>query len=73
MLAKCDTVTDYQGFFREGDKYLKTARGGMKRPAVFTAEILYNIIGLAIEKHIMGAIMDRQDRDCSDINVELVM
>jgi len=44
-------------FMDEGDKYLKTARGGLKRPAVFTAEILYNIIGLAIEKHVMGALM----------------
>jgi hypothetical protein len=49
--------TDFSAFMDEGDKYLKTARGGLKRPAVFTAEILYNIIGLAIEKHIMGALM----------------
>ncbi len=49
--------TDYTAFMSEGDKYLKTARGGVKRPTVFTAEILYNIIGLAIEKHVMGALM----------------
>jgi len=49
--------TDYTDFMTEGDKYLKTARGGVKRPAVFTTEILYNILGLAIEKHIMGALM----------------
>ncbi len=49
--------TDYTAFMNEGDKYLKTARGGVKRPTVFTAEILYNIIGLAIEKHVMGALM----------------
>ena len=47
----------YEAFFDEGNKYLKTARGGVKRPAVFTTEILYNIIGLAIEKHIMAALM----------------
>lgn len=41
----------------DGDQYLKTARGGFKRPAVFTTEILYNILGLAIEKHIMAALM----------------
>ncbi|NNJ69974.1 MAG: hypothetical protein HKP10_01640 [Kiritimatiellales bacterium] len=50
-------MTDYKAFMNEGDKYLKTARGGVKRPAVFTGEILYNIIGLAIEKHVMGALM----------------
>ena len=49
--------TNSKVFMDEGDKYLKTARGGLKRPAVFTSEILYNIIGLAIEKHVMGALM----------------
>ncbi|MBN2703069.1 MAG: hypothetical protein JXR23_02565 [Pontiellaceae bacterium] len=48
---------DYETFMDEGNKYLKTARGGEKRPSVFTPEILYNLIGLAIEKHIMGALM----------------
>ncbi|HEY5652754.1 MAG TPA: hypothetical protein VIR63_00075 [Pontiella sp.] len=48
---------DYKAFMNEGNKYLKTARGGIKRPAIFTTEILYNIIGLAIEKHVMGALM----------------
>jgi hypothetical protein len=47
----------YEAFIDEGNKYLKTARGGVKRPAVFTSEILYNLLGLAIEKHIMGALM----------------
>jgi len=47
----------YSDYMDEGDAYLRTARGGVKRPAVFTTEILYNILGLAIEKHIMGALM----------------
>ena len=47
----------YNLFLTEGDQYLKTARGGLKRPAVFNSEILYNLLGLAIEKHIMGALM----------------
>lgn len=49
--------TDYTDFMTEGDKYLKTVRGGLKRPAIFTAEILYNLLGLAIEKHIMAALI----------------
>jgi hypothetical protein len=53
MLVK----TDFRSFFKEGDQYLKTARGGQNRPTVFTTEILYNILGLAIEKHIMAALM----------------
>lgn len=41
----------------EGDAYLKTARGGQKRPGVFTPEILYNLLAMAIEKHIMAALI----------------
>ena len=57
MFAEFDAIENYQDFMTEGDKYLKTAKGGIKRPAIFTSEILYNIIGLAIEKHVMGALM----------------
>lgn len=48
-----------KSFMDEGDAYLKTARGGQKRPKIFTPEILYNILGLAIEKHIMAALMSK--------------
>ncbi len=44
-------------FMEEGDAYLKTARGGQKRPGVFTPEILYNLLAMAIEKHIMAALI----------------
>ena len=50
---------DVKQFVEEGNAYLKTARGGQKRPAIFTPEILYNILGLAIEKHIMAALMSK--------------
>ena len=50
---------DVKFFMEEGDAYLKTAHGGQKRPAIFTPEILYNILGLAIEKHIMAALMSK--------------
>lgn len=46
-------------FMDEGDAYLKTARGGQHRPAIFTPEILYNILGLAIEKHVMAALISK--------------
>lgn len=48
---------EWREFMDEGDAYLKTARGGQRRPAVFTPEILYNILGLAIEKHVMAALI----------------
>jgi hypothetical protein len=44
-------------FMTEGDAYLKTARGGQKRPGIFTPEILYNLLAMAIEKHIMAALI----------------
>ncbi len=44
-------------FVREGDAYLKAARGGQKRSGVFTPEILYNLLAMAIEKHIMAALI----------------
>lgn len=47
----------YKEFFEDGRKYLKTARGGLKRPSVFTEEILYNILGMAIEKNIMAILI----------------
>lgn len=48
-------------FMEEGDAYLKTARGGVKRSNIFTPEILYNIIAMAIEKHIMAALMAKEE------------
>ena len=48
---------EYKAYLDEGVKYLKTARGGLNRPEIFTTEILYNIIGLSIEKTVMGALM----------------
>lgn len=47
----------WQEFMQEGDAYLKTARGGQKRPGVFTPEILYNLLAMAIEKHMMAALI----------------
>ena len=47
----------WQEFMQDGDAYLKTARGGQKRPGVFTPEILYNLLAMAIEKHIMAALI----------------
>lgn len=46
-------------FMDEGDAYLKTARGRQKRPGVFTAEILYNLLAMAIEKHMMAALISK--------------
>ncbi len=44
-------------FMTEGDAFLKTANGGAKRPQIFTPEILYNLLAMSIEKHIMAALV----------------
>lgn len=46
-------------FLEEGDQYLRAALGGLRRPAVFTPEILYNLFAMAIEKHFMGLLAAR--------------
>lgn len=47
----------YRDFQREGDAYLKTARGAGKRPRIFTPTIVYGILSLAIEKHLMAILL----------------
>lgn len=48
----------WQVFIDEGDRYLKTAmNGSRRRPKVFTPEILYNLVAMAIEKHAMGYLL----------------
>ncbi|MBI9090958.1 MAG: hypothetical protein JEZ12_17220 [Desulfobacterium sp.] len=54
-------VKMYETFFEDGKKFLKTARGGLKRPSVFTEEILYNILLMSMEKNIMGILIYHGD------------
>ena len=51
-------IQGWQDFRREGEGFLKTATAAYtKRPEVFTAEILYNLVAMAIEKLVMAALM----------------
>ncbi|WP_456473287.1 hypothetical protein [Desulfolithobacter sp.] len=51
-------IDDWEIFLKEGLQYLATARGGhARRPGVFTPEILYNLVTMAIEKFVMAALM----------------
>ena len=55
---KRDPIGGWEEFLCEGNQYLATAGGGYaKRRQVFTTEILYNIIGMGIEKLIMALLM----------------
>jgi len=51
-------ISGWEEFLEEGNAYLKTAVGAFnRRRHIFTAEILYNIIAMAIEKFVMAALM----------------
>jgi hypothetical protein len=51
-------ITGWRQYIREGEQYLKCAvNAAEKRSGVFTPVILYNLIGMAIEKFLMGFLM----------------
>lgn len=55
-------ITDWRNYFHDGEKFLRTATAGQAgRPEIFTPEILYNVIAMAIEKFIMGFLMYHGD------------
>ena len=48
-------TANYKEFYEHAVKYHNLAKKGfLKRPEVFTNEILYNVLGLAIEKYVMS-------------------
>lgn len=47
-------VRGWPDYVAEGRQYLKTARGGRNRPAVFTNELLSHLIALSVEKFLVG-------------------
>jgi hypothetical protein len=51
---------------------LKTVRGGLRRPTVFTPGILYNLISVAIEKYIMAVMVYRKKMVANHTFAELV-
>ncbi len=57
-LKPMQAISGWQDFLKEGKAYLKTAVGAhARRRDIFSAEILYNIIAMAIEKFVMAALM----------------
>lgn len=55
-------ISDWRNYFRDGEMYLRTATAGQsRRPEIFTPEICYNLITMAIEKFIMGFLMYHGD------------
>jgi hypothetical protein len=55
-------ITDWRNYYHDGEKFLRTATAGQsRRPEIFTPDILYNVIAMAIEKFIMGFLMYNGD------------
>ena len=51
-------ITGWREYVREGEQYLDCAvNAAAKRRGVFTPVILYNLVGMAIEKFLMGFLM----------------
>jgi hypothetical protein len=50
---------DWEVFFEDGLGYHKTVLGSLKRPKVFTPELIQNIAAMGIEKYFMAIFMHR--------------
>jgi len=56
--ASAQPIGGWEDFLKHGEGFLRTASGAYKKQKkVFTSEILYNIIAMAIEKFVMAALM----------------
>lgn len=51
-----DSLTGHLDFLKEGDAYLKTVLNAGKRPEIFTPEIVFNLLSMAIEKLMMAIL-----------------
>jgi hypothetical protein len=52
-------LADWEAFFNEGLSYHKTAQRSVRRPEIFTPEIIQNIVAMGIEKYFMAIFMHR--------------
>ena len=52
-------IDDWEQYRLEGEQFLNLAEGAfLNKKKAFTTEILYNLIAMAIEKLVMGALME---------------
>jgi len=57
-LASIQPIQGWEDFLSDGRGYLRTATGAFYNDKrVFTPEILYNLVAMAIEKFVMAALM----------------
>lgn len=53
-------MKEYKKYIDDGEGYLKAAVNGQKRPEIFTPEIIYNMLAMAIEKFVMAALLSKK-------------
>ncbi|WPD21881.1 MAG: hypothetical protein Q3M24_14820 [Candidatus Electrothrix aestuarii] len=59
-LAGLEPIKGWEEFLSDGERYLNTATAAhTKQKKIFTPEILYNVIAMAIEKFVMAVLMQR--------------
>lgn len=59
MLATIDreAISGAETFLAEGDGYMRVVANAHKRPRIFTTELTFNLLTMAIEKHAMAILM----------------
>ena len=73
QLTPMEAISGWKEFSQDGEGYLKTAIAGHeRRQDIFTSEILYNIIAMAIEKFAMAALMRHGAMPYNHTMVDLV-
>lgn len=45
---------EWAQLLREGDRFLRTALNGSRRPQIFNNELRYGILAMAVEKYLVG-------------------
>jgi hypothetical protein len=58
MLDVQTAIRGHLEFQKEGDAYLTVVQKGVQRSAVFNPEIRFNLLGMALEKHMMAILMN---------------
>ena len=58
------SITGWQEHILAGREYVKTARSGVSRPAVFTNELIFQLAAMGIEKTIAGVCQYHQQMPC---------
>lgn len=61
ILPEISDQESWASFIDDATKFHKTATGGMSRREVFSADILYNVFSMAMEKYVMGLCMYKKN------------